>query len=295
MLNDAGFVMDDGVIGRLAPDRFHVTTTSSGAAAVLHQMEDFLQTEFIGMRCWLTSVTEQWAVIAVQGPRARDIVAPLTEGVDFAAFPHMSVAQCRVAGIPARLFRVSFTGELGFEINIPAGHGQAVWDAVWQAGQPHGLEPYGTEAMHVLRAEKGYIVIGQDSDGTQTPDDLGLSWAIGRNKPDFVGKRGLARPDMLAADRPQLVGLLTEDPAAPLEEGMQIVETGRPMAGASSIGHVTSTYVSATLGRRIAMGLLRGGRARIGETVNIALPGGSIAATVCKPVFHDPEGARLDG
>jgi sarcosine oxidase subunit alpha len=149
--------------------------------------------------------------------------------------------------------------------------------------------------MHVLRAEKGYIVIGQDSDGTQTPDDLGLSWAIGRNKPDFVGKRGLARPDMLAADRPQLVGLLTENPAAPLEEGMQIVETNRPTVGTSSVGHVTSAYVSATLGRTIALGLLRGGRARIGQTVHIALARGSVAATVCKPVFHDPEGVLLGG
>jgi sarcosine oxidase subunit alpha len=295
MLNEAGFMMDDGVIGRLAPDRFHVTTTSSGAAAVLHHMEDFLQTEFTALRCWLTSITEQWAVIAVQGPRARDIVAPLTEGVDFSTFPHMSVAPCHVAGVPARLFRVSFTGELGFEINVPSGHGQAVWDAVWQAGQQYGLEPYGTEAMHVLRAEKGYIVVGQDTDGTLTPDDLGLSWAIGKTKPDFVGKRSLSRPDMLAAGRPQLVGLLTENPAVVLEEGLQLVETAHPGIGTPSIGHVTSAYASAVLGRTIAMGLLRGGRGRIGQTVHIALPQGSAAAMVCKPVFYDPEGARLDG
>jgi sarcosine oxidase subunit alpha len=295
MLSEAGFMLDDGVIGRLAPDRFHVTTTSSGAAAVLNHMEDYLQTEFTDLRCWLVSVTEQWAVIAVQGPRARAIVAPLTEGVDFSTFPHMSVALCRVAGVPARLFRVSFTGELGFEINVPSGHGQAVWEAVWRAGQPHGLEPYGTEAMHVLRAEKGYIVVGQDSDGTQTPDDLGLGWTIGKSKPDFVGKRSLARPDMLAADRPQLVGLLTENPAAVLEEGLQLVDTPHPGRGTPSIGHVTSAYTSATLGRTIAIGLLRGGRGRIGQTVYIALPHGAATARVCKPVFYDPDGARLDG
>jgi sarcosine oxidase subunit alpha len=295
MLSEAGFMLDDGVIGRLAPDRFHVTTTSSGAAAVLNHMEDYLQTEFTDLRCWLVSVTEQWAVIAVQGPRARAIVAPLTEGVDFSTFPHMSVALCRVAGVPARLFRVSFTGELGFEINVPSGHGQAVWEAVWRAGQPHGLEPYGTEAMHVLRAEKGYIVVGQDSDGTQTPDDLGLGWTIGKSKPDFVGKRSLARPDMLAADRPQLVGLLTENPAAVLEEGLQLVDTPHPGRGTPSIGHVTSAYTSATLGRTIAIGLLRGGRGRIGQTVYIALPHGAATARVCKPVFYDPEGVLLDG
>ncbi|MBN8888706.1 MAG: sarcosine oxidase subunit alpha, partial [Rhodospirillales bacterium] len=289
MLNEAGFVMDDGVVGRLAADRFHVTTTSSGAAAVLHHMEDYLQTEFSDLRCWLTSVTEQWAVIAVQGPRARAIVAPLVEGVDLAAFAHMSVAECRVAGFPARLFRVSFTGELGFEINVPAGHGQAVWEAVWAQGKAHGLEPYGTEAMHVLRAEKGYIVVGQDTDGTVTPDDLGLSWAIGKAKPDFVGRRSLTRPDMLAEGLMQLVGLLTDAVSAPLEEGAQIT-AAPPRTGMAAIGHVTSAYRSATLGRPIALALLADGRARIGQTVHIPMPGGSLAATVAGPVFHDPEG-----
>ncbi len=289
MLNEAGFVMDDGVIGRIAADRFHVTTTTSGAAAVLHHMEDYLQTEFTDLRCWLTSVTEQWAVIAVQGPRARDIIAPLVEGVDFTAFPHMSVAVCRVAGVPARLFRVSFTGELGFEINVPAGDGQAVWEAVWRAGQAHGLQPYGTEAMHVLRAEKGYIVIGQDSDGTVTPDDLGLGWAIGRNKPDFVGKRSLSRPDIVALGRMQLIGLLPADPRVLLDDGAQIA------IGRRAIGHVTSSYRSEALGRPFAMALLEGGRGRIGETVEIATPGGSIPALVTKPVFYDPAGVRLDG
>ena len=288
MLGENGFVMDDGVIGRLAADRFHVTTTTSGAAAVLHHMEDYLQTEFTDLRCWLTSVTEQWAVIAVQGPRARDIIAPLVHGVDFSAFPHMSVVECRVAGVPARLFRVSFTGELGFEINVPAGYGAAVWDAVWQAGQAFGLQPYGTEAMHVLRAEKGYIVVGQDTDGTVMPGDLGLSWAIGKAKPDFVGKRSLARPDMVLADRMQLVGLLTVQPDRLLEDGAQIIENGRP------IGHVTSTYRSAALGRSIAMALVEGGRARIGGTVTIADAGGDIRAAVIKPIFYDPAGARLD-
>ena len=295
MLNEAGFVMDDGVVGRIAPDRFHVTTTTSGAAAVLHQMEDFLQTEFTDLRCWLTSVTEQWAVIAVQGPLARDIVAPLTEGVDFAAFPHMSLAECRVAGVKARLFRVSFTGECGFEINVPAGHGAAVWEAVWQRGAALGLEPYGTEAMHVLRAEKGYIVVGQDTDGTVTPDDLGLSWAIGKAKPDFVGKRSLIRPDMLRADRPQLVGLRPLEPAAALEDGAQIVAMANPPVGTGALGHVTSAYRSAALGGFIAMGLLQGGRARIGEIVHVPMPGGSVAVRVTRPIFYDPEGVRLDG
>ena len=295
LLNEAGFVMDDGVVGRLATDRFHVTTTTSGAAAVLHHMEDFLQTEFFDLQCWLISSTEQWAVIAVQGPRARDILAPLVDGVDLAAFPHMSVAECVVAGVPARLFRVSFTGETGFEINVPAGHGQAVLDAVLAAGQPHGLTPYGTEAMHVLRAEKGYIVIGQDTDGTVTPDDLGLGWAIGRAKPDFVGRRSLARPDIVAPGRLQLVGLLTADPGVVLADGAQIVAAADPATGTPAIGHVTSSYRSEAVGRSIAMAMLAGGRGMIGRTVHIPMPGGSIPAVVTSPMFYDPEGARLYG
>ena len=292
MLTEAGFVMDDGVVGRLAPDRFHVTTTTGGAARVLFHMEDYLQTEFTDLRVWLTSVTEQWAVIAVQGPRARDVVAPLTQGVDLAAFPHMSVAECRICGVAGRLFRVSFTGESGYEINVPARHGPAVWDAVAQAGAPFGIMPYGTEAMHVLRAEKGYIVTGQDTDGTVTPDDAGLAWAIGRNKPDFVGKRSLRRPDLVAPGRMQLVGLRTEEPGTVLEEGSQLVSRTDPRV---PIGHVTSSYFSPVLDRSIALAMLIGGRGRTGELVLVPAARGTVAAHVVSPVFYDPEGARLNG
>ena len=207
LLNEAGFVMDDGVVARLAPDRYHVTTTTGGAASVLHHMEDYRQTEFPELRVWLTSITEQWAVIAVQGPLARQVIAPLITDIDLApdAMPHMSVREGHVCGIPARLFRVSFTGELGFEINVPADYGLAVWEAVHAAGEPHGITAYGTEAMHVLRAEKGYIIVGQETDGTVIPADLGLDWTIGTTKRDFVGKRSLTRPDMRAR-RPQTTG-----------------------------------------------------------------------------------------
>ncbi len=207
LLNEAGFVMDDGVVARLAPDRFHVTTTTGGAASVLHHMEDYRQTEFPELRVWLTSVTEQWAVIAVQGPLARQVIAPLITDIDLApdAMPHMSVREGHVCDIPTRLFRVSFTGELGFEINVPADYGLAVWEAVHAAGEPHGITAYGTETMHVLRAEKGYIIVGQETDGTVIPADLGLDWTIGTTKRDFVGKRSLMRPDMRAR-RPQTTG-----------------------------------------------------------------------------------------
>ncbi|WP_343525511.1 sarcosine oxidase subunit alpha family protein [Sphingomonas sp.] len=293
LLREDGFVMDDGVVGRLAADRFHVTTTTGGAARVLNMMEDYLQTEWSGLNVWLTSTTEQWSVIAVQGPKAREVIAPLVEGLDISAasFPHMSIADARICGVPMRLMRVSFTGELGFEVNVPSGYGRMVWEAIWERGRTHGMVPYGTETMHVLRAEKGYIIVGQETDGTVTPDDVGLSWAIGKAKPDFVGKRSLARPAMSAPDRKQLVGLRSVDGRTVLEEGAQIVT---PSAATTPIGHVTSAYHSATVDAPIALALVRGGRQRLGETLHIPMPDGPIAVEVVQPIFYDPEGTRID-
>ncbi|MGL4284995.1 MAG: glycine cleavage T C-terminal barrel domain-containing protein, partial [Phreatobacter sp.] len=296
MLREDGFVMDDGVGGRLAPDRFHVTTTTGGAARVLAMMEDYLQTEWPDLDVWLTSTTEQWAVIAVQGPNARKVLEPLVEGIDLTreAMPHMSVREGRICGVPTRLFRVSFTGELGFEVNVPTGYGRAVWEAIVAEGKPHGITPYGTETMHVLRAEKGFIIVGQETDGTVTPDDAGLGWAIGKAKKDFVGKRSLARPAMLKDDRKQLVGLLTVDPKTVLEEGAQIVaDPGQPVP-MTMIGHVTSSYWSAALDRSIALALVRGGRARIGQRLSVPMPDGPITVEVVEPVFYDAKGERLD-
>src|SRR5258708_2329445 len=174
LLREDGFVYDDGVVARLAADRFHVTTTTGGAPRGLALLSDHRQTEWPQLKVWLTSTTEQWAVIAVQGPNARKVIEPLIEGIDIAAkaFPHMSVARGKILGSPMLLFRVSFTGELGFEINVPSDHGLEVWEAVYAAGAAFGITPYGTEAMHVLRAEKGYIIVGQETDGTATPDDV---------------------------------------------------------------------------------------------------------------------------
>ncbi|MCA3184200.1 MAG: sarcosine oxidase subunit alpha family protein [Cupriavidus sp.] len=296
MLNEQGFVMDDGVIARLAPDRFHVTTTTSGAPRVFHHMEDYLQTEFPHIKVWLTSTTEQWAVIAVQGPKARNIIAPLVAGFDISAeaMPHMSIREGTVCGVEARVMRVSFTGELGFEVNVPADFGRAVWEALWAEGVKQQAVAYGTEAMHQLRADKGYIIVGQETDGTVTPDDLGLNWAIGKAKPDFVGKRSLVRPDMLLKNRKHLVGLLTEDPARVLEEGAQVTLDVSPALGSPALGHVTSAYRSETAGRSIALALVSGGRARMGETLYVPMPGGAIAVRVTEPVFFDPKGERLD-
>jgi len=296
LLRDDGFVYDDGVVARLAPDCFHVTTTTGGAARVLAMMEDYLQTEWSELAVWLTSTTEQWAVIAVQGPSARQVLAGLVDiDISAASLPHMGVAAGHICGVPMRLFRVSFTGELGFEVNVPADFGAAVWEAVSAAGQAHAITPYGTETMHVLRAEKGYIIVGQDTDGTVTPDDAGLSWAIGRNKPDFVGKRSLQRAAMQSADRRQLVGLLTADPERVLEEGSQVLAQADATVPVRPLGHVTSSYRSATLGRSIAMALVAGGRSRMGQTLYVPLEAGGLAPVqVASPVFYDPKGARLN-
>jgi sarcosine oxidase subunit alpha len=295
LLRDDGFVYDDGVVARVAEDRFHVTTTTGGAPRVLAMMEDYLQTEWSDLSLWLTSTTEQWAVIAVQGPNARHVLENLVD-VDMSAqaMPHMSVVSGRICGLPMRLFRVSFSGELGFEVNVPADFGAAVWEAIWEAGQSHGMTPYGTETMHVLRAEKGYIIVGQDTDGTVTPDDAGLGWAIGKTKPDFLGKRSLQRPAMTSPDRRQLVGLLTQDPRTVLDEGAQLMlQTGAPVPTRPE-GFVTSSYYSATLGRSIALALVAGGRARSGQTLYAPMPEGDVAVQVTSPVFYDPKGERLN-
>jgi sarcosine oxidase subunit alpha len=230
----------------------------------------------------------------VQGPLARQAIAPLVAGIDIApdAMPHMSVREGRVCDIPTRLFRVSFTGEVGYEINVPADYATAVWQEVYAAGASHGVAAYGTEAMHVLRAEKGYMIVGQETDGTVIPADLDLEWTIGKAKRDFVGKRSLTRPDMLRSDRRQLVGLFSSEV---LEEGAQLVADAHTPVAASSLGHVTSAYWSETLHRPIALALVAGGRRRIRQMLYVARPAGAVAVRVTAPMFYDSQGDRLHG
>ena len=295
MLKEDGYIMDDGVVARLAHNRFHVTTTTGGAPRVLAHMEDFLQTEWPNLKVFLTSITEQYAVIAVQGPKAREVIAPLVADIDLSndAFPHMSVRTGFICGVPCRLFRVSFTGELGYEINVPADYGQAVWEAVFERGQAFGITPYGTETMHVLRAEKGFIIVGQETDGTVTPDDVGLSGLVAKTKTDFVGKRSLGRPDLVAAGRKQLVGLTTADSNEVLEEGAQIVADPEQPIPMRMLGHVTSSYWSSNCERSIALALVAGGRTRMGQRLYVTTPTGFVAVKVCEPIFFDPTGERV--
>lgn len=294
MLTEAGCVMDDGIVARLSDNSFHVTTTTGGAARVLAHMEDYRQTEWPSMKVWLTSTTEHFSVIAIQGPHARAILQPFLDDIDLQAFPHMAVREGHLRGVPVRLFRVSFTGELGYEVNIPADYAQAAWVLLREAVTANGGCPYGTEAMHLLRAEKGFFIVGQETDGTVIPDDLGYG-NLGRTKVDFVGKRSLTLPDMRAAGRLQLVGLLTEDAMTKLEEGAQITTQSAPPKGTRAQGHVTSAYHSGALGRPIALALLANGRARMGEQLFVPMPTGAVPVRVVSPVFVDPEGKRLNG
>ncbi|MEM9356190.1 MAG: sarcosine oxidase subunit alpha family protein [Pseudomonadota bacterium] len=289
MLKEDGFIFDDGVVARLAEDRFHVTTTTGGAPRVMAHMEDYLQTEFPDLDVYLTSITEQWAVIAVQGPKAKDIVAPLVDDIDLSdeAFPHMSVREGRVGGVPSRVFRVSFTGEPGYEINVPTDYGADLWAKLMESGKGHGITPYGTEAMHVLRAEKGFIIVGQETDGTVTPDDLGMSGLVSKTKPDFVGKRSLQRPDIVDSDRKQLVGLMTLDPEIVLHDGAQLVLDKEQSIPMDMRGHVTSSYYSSNCGRSIAMALLKDGRNLLGRTIYATTPEGFAEVRVAEPKFLD--------
>lgn len=296
MLSDDGMVMDDGVTIRTGPDRYLMTTTTGNAAPVMDHLEDLLQTEWPDLKVYLTSVSEHWAASVVTGPFARRVLERVVKGVDLSseAFPHLSMREGYVAGFSVRIYRISFTGELSYEVHVAAQHGAAVWTALFEAGADFGITPYGTEATHVLRAEKGYIIIGQETDGTVTPIDLGLDWAIAKSKPDFIGKRSLARPDSMAADRKQLVGLRPLNNRTLLEEGAQLTEALEMSAPVAMVGHVTSSYWSDAAGGPIAMALLRNGRQRHGHIVQAHHSGKATACRVCDPVFYDKPGDRIN-
>ncbi|MGZ8614021.1 MAG: 2Fe-2S iron-sulfur cluster-binding protein [Actinomycetota bacterium] len=299
MLGLDGMVFDDGVAMRLTDDRFLITTTTGGAAKVMDHLEEWLQTEWPHLQVYATSVTEQWATIALNGPFARDVLAAAGTDIDLdaAAFPFMTWRGGDVAGMPARVARVSFSGELAYEINVAGYLGLAMWDAVMAAGEPFGLTPYGTESMHVLRAEKGFVIVGQDTDGTVTPYDLGMSWIVRKDDSDFIGKRSLRRADTVRPDRKHLVGLLPVDPSMWLPEGAQIVspEHATTSPPVPMLGHVTSSYRSPVLDRTIALAMVAGGRKRIGGHLVSPTPHGPVECAVVSPVFYDPEGARRDG
>jgi sarcosine oxidase subunit alpha len=294
MCSESGFLMDDGVVARIDEDTWLCHTTSGGADRIHGHMEDWLQCEWWDWQVFTANVTEQYAQVAVVGPNARKLLEKLG-GMDVSkeALPFMTWADGTLGGFPVRAYRISFSGELSYEIAVPASHGLAFWTACVAAGEGLGLMPYGTEALHVLRAEKGFIMIGDETDGTVIPQDLGLAWAISKKKPDYLGKRGQERQFLASGDRWRLVGLETLDGSV-IPDGAYAVADGNNPNGQRNVqGRVTSTYFSPTLGRGIAMGLVRHGPDRMGETVEFPkVGGGSVMARIVDPVFYDKDGEK---
>ena len=296
MCDEQGFLMDDGVVARLSDDAWLCHTTTGGAERIHGWMEDWLQTEWWDWKVHTVDLTEQFAQVAVVGPNARRALEALG-GIDLSkdALPFMQWTEGHLGGFDARVFRISFSGELSYEVAVPAGQGLALWERLVEVGAELGVMPYGTEALHVMRAEKGFIMIGDETDGTVTPSDLNLGWALSKKKDDYLGRRGMRRPHLSDPDRWTLVGLERLDGGV-LPDGAYAIGAGVNDNGQRVVqGRVTSTYHSPTLGRGIAMGLLRRGAERMDEVVTFSGERGKTHdARVVNPVFYDPEGARQD-
>ncbi len=294
MCSENGFLMDDGVVARLDETTFLCHTTTGGADRIHAHMEEWLQTEWWDWQVYTANLTEQFAQIGVVGPKARAVLEKLG-GLDVGrdALPFMAWREGVLAGFDVRLYRISFSGELSYEIAVPAGQGRALWDLIWDAGQEFGITPYGTEALHVMRAEKGFIMIGDETDGTVIPQDLGLNWAISRKKPDYIGKRAQQRSFMQNPARWKLVGLETPDGSV-LPDGAYALAEGTNENGQRAMqGRVTSTYYSPTLGRGIALGLVLHGPDRMGEELEFGLLDQSTRiARIVDPVFYDKDGEK---
>jgi sarcosine oxidase subunit alpha len=294
MCNEQGFLSDDGVVARIDEDTWLCHTTSGGADRIHAWMEDWLQCEWWDWKVYTANLTEQFAQVAVVGPNARKLLEKLG-GMDVSkeALPFMAWAEGRLAGVAVRVYRISFSGELSYEIAVPAGQGLAFWEACVAAGAEFGAMPYGTEALHVMRAEKGFIMIGDETDGTVIPQDLGLGWAISKKKADYLGKRGQERTHLADPERWTLVGFETLDGSV-IPDGAYVLDHGLNANGQRHVqGRVTSTYFSPTLRRGIAMGLLRRGPTRMGEVVEFnTVQGGTVKARVVSPVFVDKDGEK---
>jgi sarcosine oxidase subunit alpha len=295
MLNEDGMVYDDGVTTRLGENHYLMTTTTGGAANVLNKLEDFLQTEWPELNVYLTSVTDHYATTSICGPNSKKILNKIIPNTDLSNknFPHMSFKNVQIENINCRIMRISFTGEQSYEINVQANYGKAIWEKFIDAGKEFNITPYGTEAMHLLRAEKGFIIVGQDTDGTMTPIDLQMDWIVSKKKYDFIGKRSLYRSDTMREDRKQLVGLLTDNPNIVLEEGAQIVSelNQNPI---QMLGHVTSSYFSPNLNKSIALAVVKGGKVMLGKKLFIPMDDKVINVTVANPIFFDEENKRLN-
>ena len=301
MLGEDGMIMDDGIICKINDKHFIATTTSGGAPKVLAHMEEFLQTEWPHLQVYLNSITEQFTTFNISGPKTREIISKVFTEIDFSNenFPFMTFKTFNYKDTQARIMRASFTGELGYEIYISPNHALSLWEEIFKYGKEFDLVPYGTEAMHLLRAEKGYVVIGQETDGTVTPIDINFNWMIGKNKKDFIGKRSLKRSDTIREDRKQLVGVVPIDKSKFIEEGQHIVECknlpSKITKPVEYLGHISSSYHSPNLNYCISMAMIKGGNKLIGKKLFVSTPKGTknIQVEIVNPVFIDPENKRL--
>ncbi len=295
MLNEDGMVYDDGVTTRIGENHYLMTTTTGGAANVLGKLEDYLQTEWPELDVYLTSVTDHYSTASICGPNSKKILMKLFPDLKFddENFPHMSFQNASLDKVNCRIMRISFTGEHSYEINIEAKYGKSLWEKCIEAGKEFNITPYGTETMHLLRAEKGFIIVGQDTDGTMTPIDLQMDWIVSKKKFDFIGKRSLYRSDTIREDRKQLVGLVTDDPNEVLEEGAQIVQNlnTKPI---EMLGHVTSSYYSPNLKKSIALAVVRSGKKMNGQKLIVPMENKNINVTVSDFIFLDKDNERLN-
>jgi len=295
MLNENGVIIDDGVFVRWAEDHFLVHTTSAGVHRIGSMMDEWLQCEWRDLRVLVDDLTTQWACFTIAGPRAREVLQALDTHVDLAAdaLPHMAAAHGQVAGLAARIVRVSFSGECSFEVSVPARHGAGFLEAVLQAGKPLDIAPYGIEALMVLRLEKGFLHVGTDTDGSSTPDDVGWGEVARRKQRDYLGRRSLFRSGNLDASRKQLVGLEPLQSAQAMRPGAHLLIGENRTPPAPTDGWITSAAYSPTLGRHVALGLVAGGRARLGETLTACDEAQRYPVKIVSPVFYDPENQQL--
>jgi sarcosine oxidase, subunit alpha len=294
LLNENGIVVDDGIVARLGPQHYWVNTTSAGIERTTAAFEEWLQCEYTEMRVLVTPVTSRWGNVTVAGPRAWDWLASV--GFDPALAPssmkHMTMRESTLDGVALRVLRASFSGELGYEINLPADHVQGLLERLWARAEEFAATPYGIEALEILRTEKGFIHIGTDTDGTTLPQDIGFARSLERKPANFVGRRSLLRPAARDPDRFQLVALSPLDGRTLLPVGAQIAAAAPPT---QTEGHVTSSYWSPELERPVALGMLARGTQRLGEKIRIHHLGQVIDAEVVKAPFIDPKGDRLHG
>ena len=298
MLREDGFVMDDGTTSRLAMERFVMTTTTAQAGRVMQHLEFCHQVLWPALDVQMVSVSEQWAQFSIAGPRSRDVLRKLVdEKFDLSdkAFPYLAAKEITVGGIAARLFRLSFSGEMAYELAVPARYGDAAIRAIMAAGEEFGIAPYGTEALGVMRIEKGHVA-GNEINGQLTARDLGLGRMMSTKK-DYIGRVMAQRPALLEPDRPALVGFRPVDRNARLRAGAHFLPVGAANTIENDEGHMTSVAFSPMLGYWIGLGVLARGPQRIGERVRAYDPvrNGDVEVEICDPVFFDPEGARLHG